>query len=51
MVFCNPNPIAAASYLGKEVVTSALQAFSEAVVNLTQLGKNSREKTPYLILE
>jgi len=38
MIFCNPGPIAAASYLGKEVVTSAIQAFIEAVANLTQLG-------------
>jgi len=39
MIFCNPTPIAAASYLGKEAVTSAIQAFVEAVANLTQLGK------------
>jgi len=38
MIFCNPGPIAAASYLGKEVVTSGIQAFIEAVANLTQLG-------------
>jgi len=38
MIFCNAGPIAAASYLGKEVVTSAIQAFIEAVANLTQLG-------------
>jgi len=38
MIFCNAGPIAAASYLGKEVVTSAIQAFVEAVGNLTQLG-------------
>lgn len=38
MIFCNPGPIAAASYLGKEVVTSAINAFIEAVANLTQLG-------------
>jgi len=40
MVFCNPAPIAAACYLGKEVVASAIQAFIEAVGNLTQLGYN-----------
>jgi len=40
MIFCNPAPIAAASYLGKEAVTSAIQAFIEAVTNLTQLGHN-----------
>jgi nucleoid DNA-binding protein len=38
MVFCNPGPIAAASYLGKETVAAAIQAFIEAVGNLTQLG-------------
>jgi len=40
MVFCNAGPIAASCYLGKEVVTSAIQAFIEAVGNLTQLGYN-----------
>jgi len=40
MVFCNPCPIATASYLGKEAVSSAIQAFIEAVANLTQLGYN-----------
>jgi len=40
MVFCNAVPIAASCYLGKEVVTSAIQAFVEAVSNLTQLGHN-----------
>jgi len=40
MVFCNPAPIATASYLGKEAVTSGIQAFIEAVANLTQLGHN-----------
>jgi len=40
MVFCNPVPVAAACYLGKEVVASAIQAFIEAVGNLTQLGYN-----------
>lgn len=38
MIFCNPGPIAAACYLGKEVVSSAIQAFIEAASNLTQLG-------------
>jgi hypothetical protein len=40
MVFCNATPIAASCYLGKEVVTSAINAFIEAVANLTQLGYN-----------
>jgi len=40
MVFCNAGPIAASCYLGKEVVTSAIAAFVEAVSNLTQLGYN-----------
>jgi nucleoid DNA-binding protein len=40
MVFCNPAPIATASYLGKEAVDSAIKAFIEAVSNLTQLGYN-----------
>jgi len=40
MVFCNPAPVAAASYLGKEAVNAAIQAFIEAVANLTQLGHN-----------
>jgi len=40
MVFCNAGPIAASCYLGKEVVTSAIAAFTEAVSNLTQLGYN-----------
>jgi len=38
MIFCNPGPIAAASYLAKEVVSSAIQAFIAAVWDLTQLG-------------
>lgn len=42
MIFCNPTPIAVASYLGKEVVTSAINAFVEAVANLTQLGKQAK---------
>jgi len=40
MVFCNAAPISTACYLGKEVVSSAIQAFIEAVANLTQLGYN-----------
>jgi D-mannonate dehydratase len=40
MVFCNPAPVAAAAYLGKETVSAAIQAFIEAVANLTQLGYN-----------
>jgi nucleoid DNA-binding protein len=40
MVFCNATPIAASCYLGKEVVSSAISAFVEAVSNLTQLGYN-----------
>jgi len=40
MIFCNPAPIATASYLGKEVVSSAINAFIEAIANLTQLGHN-----------
>jgi len=40
MIFCNSAPISTAAYLGKEVVTSAIQAFVEAVANLTQLGHN-----------
>jgi nucleoid DNA-binding protein len=40
MVFCNPTPIAAACYLGKETVQAAINAFVEAVGNLTQLGYN-----------
>lgn len=38
MIFCNPGPIAAGSYLAKEVVSSAIQAFIAAVWDLTQLG-------------
>jgi len=38
MIFCNPNPIAAASYLSRETVASAIQAFAQAVNDLTQLG-------------
>lgn len=38
MIFCNPNPIAAASYLSKETVASAIQAFAQAVNDLAQLG-------------
>ena len=37
-IFCNPTPVATASYIGKEAVASAIQAFIEAVSNLTQLG-------------
>jgi len=38
MIFCNPGPIAAGSYLAKEVVSSGIQAFIAAVWDLTQLG-------------
>jgi len=38
MIFCNPTPIAAACYLGKETVVSALAAFTTAVIDLTRLG-------------
>jgi hypothetical protein len=40
MIFCNPTPIAAACYLGREVVASAIQAFVVAVTDLTRLGYN-----------
>jgi len=51
MIFCNPAPIATAwyefkligsnfhSYLGREAVSSAIQAFVTAVTDLTRLGK------------
>lgn len=38
MIFCNPGPISASCYLGKEVVQSALNAFVNAICDLTQLG-------------
>jgi hypothetical protein len=38
MIFCNPVPVAASCYLAKEVVASAIQAFVQAVCDLTQLG-------------
>jgi len=36
MMFCNPGPIAAACYLGKDVVTSAHEAFVKAIEGLTK---------------
>jgi len=38
MIFCNPTPIATACYLGRETVSSAIQAFVVAVTDLTRLG-------------
>eukprot|EP00331_Platyophrya_macrostoma_P030095 CAMPEP_0176437154 /NCGR_PEP_ID=MMETSP0127-20121128/18436_1 /TAXON_ID=938130 /ORGANISM="Platyophrya macrostoma, Strain WH" /LENGTH=269 /DNA_ID=CAMNT_0017820693 /DNA_START=24 /DNA_END=833 /DNA_ORIENTATION=+ len=42
MIFCNPVPIANATYLAKEVVASILDAFVQAVNDLTQLGYDLR---------
>lgn len=39
MTFCNAGPIAASSFLGKDVVQSAHNAFIQAVSDLTALGK------------
>jgi len=38
MIFCNAGPISAASYLAKEVVSSAHEAFIKAVGDLIKLG-------------
>ncbi|KAL4498427.1 hypothetical protein ABPG72_013233 [Tetrahymena utriculariae] len=38
MMFCNAGPIAASCYLGKDVVSSAHNAFIQAVSDLTTLG-------------
>ena len=40
MIFCNPGPVAAACYLGKDLVSSALEVFFKAVIDLTDLGKD-----------
>jgi len=39
-VFCNPVPIAAACFLGKDVVESTLNAIFSAVIDLTSYGYN-----------
>jgi hypothetical protein len=38
MCFCNPEPIAAACFLAKDVVKSALDAFTTAIIHLTTLN-------------
>eukprot|EP01017_Pseudomicrothorax_dubius_P008568 TRINITY_DN1282_c0_g1_i13.p1 TRINITY_DN1282_c0_g1~~TRINITY_DN1282_c0_g1_i13.p1 ORF type:complete len:154 (-),score=27.58 TRINITY_DN1282_c0_g1_i13:103-564(-) len=38
MIFANPGPIGAACFMAKEVVTSALSAFYQAIIDLTTLG-------------
>jgi len=40
MMFCNPGPIAAACYLGKDVVQSAIDAIVKAIIDLTDLNHN-----------
>lgn len=40
MVFCNPEPIAAACFLARDVVKSAIEAFSAAIIDLTTLNYN-----------
>lgn len=40
MVYCNPVPIAASCSLDKDVTESILTAFSKAIVDLAELGKN-----------
>ncbi len=37
-IFCNPVPIAAACFLGKDVVDSTLNAIFAAVADLTKFG-------------
>lgn len=37
-IYCNPVPIAAACFLGKEVVESTLNALFSAVIDLTKYG-------------
>lgn len=38
MCFCNPEPIAAACFLARDVVKSALDAFTAAIIHLTTLN-------------
>jgi len=38
MTFCNPGPIAASCFLGKDVVASSHAAFVQALIDLTTLG-------------
>jgi hypothetical protein len=40
MIFCNSGPIAAACYLGKDVVQNTLDAFIQGVTDLIVLSKN-----------
>jgi len=40
MIFCNAGPIAASSYLAKETVASAHEAFIKAVGDLIKLGQS-----------
>jgi hypothetical protein len=41
-IYCNPVPIAAACFLGKEVVESTINAIFAAVADLTKYGKQMR---------
>jgi hypothetical protein len=38
MIFCNAGPIAAACYLGKDVVQDAIDAFIQGIVDLIALS-------------
>lgn len=38
MIFCNPEPIAASCFLARDVVKSAIEAFSAAIIDLTTLN-------------
>ena len=40
MVFCNPEPIAAACFVARDVVKSAIDAFTSAIIDLTTLNHN-----------
>ena len=40
MIFCNPEPISSSCQLARDVVRSALDAFTAAIIDLTTLNYN-----------
>lgn len=51
MCFCNPEPIAAACFLARDVVKSAIDAFSTAIVHLTTANHSLNINLGFLKLQ
>lgn len=51
MCFCNPEPIAAACFLARDVVKSAIDAFTTAIVHLTTANHSLRIDLGFLKIQ